>query len=103
MTEPNSYQYLEPRTGTRFRQLFFKGRRLSAEDLYRQTIGEDPRTPEEVAEDFDVPVDAVREAINYCTHHEELLRREREEELARSEEFFRRYPPLQPPNTSPGS
>jgi hypothetical protein len=31
---------------------------------------------------YDVPVDAVLEAIDYCTHNEELLRQEREEDLA---------------------
>ena len=55
---------------------------LRAETLFRQTVGVNPQTPQQVAEDYDIPVDAVLEAIHYCTHNEELLRLEREEDLA---------------------
>lgn len=75
------YEYLGPRHGSNYRQYFFKGRNLRAETLYRETVGLEPRTPEEVAGDYDVPIEAVQEAIHYCTHNEALLRQEREEEL----------------------
>jgi hypothetical protein len=54
-----------------------------------------------VAQDFEVPLEAVHEAIHYCTRNEDLLRREREEELARVRAFEGRYPPLQPPDALP--
>ena len=87
------YKYLGRRTGSNYEQFFFKGRGLRAEVLYRQTIGIDPRTPQQVAEDFDVPLDAVLEAIHYCTHNEDLLRRERERDI----ENLRRRGLLTPP------
>lgn len=103
MDSANNYKYLEPRTGTRFQQLFVKGKKYSAEALYRETVGEEPRTPAEVAHDFDVPLEAVLEAIDYCTHNAELLRREWEEELARIEDHEKRRPSLKPPDYKPGS
>ena len=101
MSEPKNYQHLEPRPGTRFQQLFVKGRKYTAERLYRETVGEDPRTPEQVARDFDLPVEVVREAIVYSTRNEGLLRQEREAELARIGEVEKRYPPLLPPDRDP--
>ncbi len=35
-----------------------------------------------MARDFGVPVEAVVEAIDYCQRNEDLLRQEREEDLA---------------------
>src|SRR5437867_12119638 len=61
-----TYQYLEPRLASLYRQLFIKGTRLHAELLYRAHINaEEPRTPEELAADYDLPLAAVREAIEY--------------------------------------
>lgn len=82
MAVHTTYQFLEQRMGSNYRQLFIRGRNLRAENLYRATIGPEPRTPEEVADDFAVPLEAVYEAIHYCRHHEELLRQEREAVLA---------------------
>lgn len=91
-----SYQHLEPRPGSRVSQLFIKGRKLRAERKYRETVGEDPRTPEQVAEDFDLPLNAVLECIYYCIHNENLLNQDRAEEEARFQEFAKKYPPLRP-------
>jgi uncharacterized protein (DUF433 family) len=77
MSVQMTYQFLESRPGSNYRQLFFKGKKIRAEILYRATLGPEPRTPAEVAADFDVPAKAVKEAIHYCTHHEDLLREER--------------------------
>jgi hypothetical protein len=101
--ERNSYQYLEPRPGSNYRQLFYKGRNLRAEVLYRETIGLEPRTPEEVARDYHVPVEAVHEAIDYCTHNEELLRQDRERELASIRAMGLDKPPFVPPDYQPHS
>jgi uncharacterized protein (DUF433 family) len=75
------YRHLGPRPGSLYQQYFVRDRRIRAETLYRQTVGPDGRSPEAVAADYDVPVEAVREAVVYCLHNDDLLCREREEEL----------------------
>ena len=82
MAIQTTYQFLEPRAESNYRQFFVRGRSIRAEILYRATIGPEPRTPEEVAADFGVPLAAVHEAMHYCLHHEELLLQEREAVLA---------------------
>ena len=77
-----TYDFLEPRSGSNYRQWFLKGRKIRAELLYRATVGPEPRTPEEIAHDFGVPIEAVHEAVHYCLHNEVLLRQEREEILS---------------------
>jgi hypothetical protein len=73
-----TYQFLEQRAESNYRQLFVRGRSLQAETLYRATIGAAPHMPEEVAADFELPLVAVHEAVHYCLHNEGLLRQERE-------------------------
>lgn len=53
--------------------------------LYRETVtvGEAPLTPEEVASEYNVPMDAVLEAIDYCATHQDLLDAERAGEQQR--------------------
>ncbi len=43
-------------------------------------------TPEEAADNWDLPLAAVLEAIEYCQTHQELLRREASSERRRLEE-----------------
>lgn len=76
MPETVTYKYLEPRPGSNYRQWFVKGRRIRALILYRQTIGEEALTPEEVANDYDLPVEVVLEAIDYCQRHPDVLQRD---------------------------
>jgi uncharacterized protein (DUF433 family) len=97
MSETKQYRFLEPRPCSNYRQLFVKGRRIRAEVLYRQTVGEDPRTPEQVAEDYDLPLEMVLEAIDYCIHNEPLLREERDRELEHIRARGLDKPPLVPP------
>ena len=97
MGEAQAYQYLENRPDNSIRQPFVPGRNIWAEVLYRETVGEDPRSPEEVAEDFEVPLGAVLEAIDYCIRNEAYLREEREKLMERSRIFETEYPPLRPP------
>jgi hypothetical protein len=84
MSASGEYRYLKPKRGSRYRQLFVNGR-IMAEILYRQTVGREPLTPEEVANEYGVPVDAVLEAIHYCERHPEILEEDRrgEAELIR--------------------
>ncbi len=81
MSEQGEYRYLRPRRGSNYRQLFIEGR-IRAEVVYRGTVGLEPLTPEEVAREYDIPVEAVREAIDYCIKNKELLDAERAEEQA---------------------
>ena len=82
MTVSTTYKFLAPRPGSRSHQWFVQGGSLPAEVLYRATIGPEPRTLEEVAQDYHVPREAVEEAIDYCLHHAALLQEEREAVLA---------------------
>lgn len=100
MNEPNEmrYQFLEARPGSNFRQLFIKGRNFRARSIYGQTVGEDARSPEEVARDYDIPLEAVKEAIHYCEHHPEDWRADYEREKQKLREHWQRYPPVVPPD-----
>jgi uncharacterized protein (DUF433 family) len=97
MTSANGYQHLEHRPGSNYKQLFIKGRRIRAEVLYHQTVGGDARTPQQVAHDYDLPVEAVKEAIDYCIRFPEVLQRDRDRELVKIQEYERLHPPLLPP------
>jgi uncharacterized protein (DUF433 family) len=88
------YQHLEPRSRSHYRQLWVKGRHIRAEVLYRLTIGAEPRTPEEVAWDYDLPVAAVHEAINYAMRNQDLLAAERAREVARMQHLGLDQPPF---------
>ncbi len=81
MNTEKEYKYLETRPGSLYRQPFIKGRRIRAEILYALTfdvVDEEEglikgRTPEELAGDYDLPVEAVREAIEYCKAHWDVV------------------------------
>lgn len=83
MDANGEYRFLKPKRGSRYRQLFVG--RIRAEVLYRETVGTEPMTPEDVAREYNVPVGAVLEAIDYCLKNKELLDAER----AREEEAIR--------------
>lgn len=103
MSETNSYQYLEARPNSSIKQPFVKGRNIWADVLYSETIGEDARTPEQVADDFEVPLGAVLESIDFCVQNEEFLQAERMGRIARREEYFKKHPPLAPPWLKPST
>jgi len=84
MDANGEYKLLKPKRGSRYRQLFFG--RIRAEVLYRETVGREPLTPDEVAREYNVPVDAVLEAIDYCVKNKDLLDTER----AREDEEIRK-------------
>lgn len=61
------WQYLERRPGSSYQQLCIKGKRIWAWTLYCEFMNPgEPRSPEQLAADFDLPVAAVQEAIEYC-------------------------------------
>jgi hypothetical protein len=82
MVQRDEYKYLQPKPGSNYRQLFVNGR-IRAEILYRETVGPEPLTPEEVAREYGLPVEAVTEAIDYCQRHPDLLDAERAREADR--------------------
>jgi hypothetical protein len=75
MDSNGEYKYLKPKRGSRYRQLFFG--RIRAEVLYRETVNQEPLTPEEIAKEYKVPLEAVLEAIDYCVKNKDLLDAER--------------------------
>lgn len=81
MDANGEYKYLKPKQGSRYRQLFVNGR-IMAEILYRQTVGREPRTADEVAQDYGIPVEAVLEAIHYSQHNPNILDEDRAMEEA---------------------
>ena len=61
------WKYLERDPLSSYFQLSIKGRRIKARTLYGLFLSaEEPRTIEEIAADFQVPLAAVEEAILYC-------------------------------------
>src|SRR4051812_23234477 len=91
MNQPNGTQwkwlYQYPKSN--YKQLSVKGTRIHAHTLYSQTVGEDARTPEQVAEDYGVPVEAVRESIEYVESNPRELREDFEREQRNVEEAER--------------
>lgn len=81
MPNNGEYQYLQPKRGSRYQQLFVNGR-IMAEVLYRETVGREPLAPADVAAEYNLPVAAVLEAIHYCEHNPEILDEDRKREAA---------------------
>jgi hypothetical protein len=87
-------QHLESRPRSNYRQLWVKGRHMRAEVLYRCTVGKEPRKPEEVARDYDLPVEVVMEAVDYSMRNRTLLDEERHREEVRMKERGLDRPPF---------
>jgi len=69
-----SWKYLAPNPKSKYKQLFLKGTRIRAEVLYGWTVdGSEPMTPEQVAESYGLPLEAVQEAIAYCESHRDVI------------------------------
>ncbi len=79
VTDRVQYKYLQPKAGSNYRQWFVNGR-IRAEILYRETVGPEPLTPQQVAAEYGLPVEAVLEAIDYSIRNKDLLDEERAEE-----------------------
>jgi uncharacterized protein (DUF433 family) len=56
---------LAPNPKSAYKQLFIKGTRIRAEVVYRLSVGREPMTAEEIAADYGLPLEAVKEAIVY--------------------------------------
>ncbi|HEV3121304.1 MAG TPA: hypothetical protein VGY53_05355 [Isosphaeraceae bacterium] len=82
MTTQTHYEHLESRPGSNYRQFFLKGRRIRAAVVDEAIHGPDPYTPEEFARNFEVPLEAVLEALDYVAKNRPLIQQEREREAA---------------------
>src|SRR5208337_5667057 len=80
---PTQYQHLEPRPGSNYRQFFLKGRRIRAAVVDEAIHGPDPRTPEEFARDYQLPLEAILEALDYVAQNRPLIEQERDREAAK--------------------
>ena len=66
-TSSNPYKYLARKPKSVYKQLFIKERWIAARTLYGMYAREEsPMTPEQIAADYDLPLEAVQEAIAYC-------------------------------------
>lgn len=76
------WRYLVERDHPWQRQMSFKGRRLLAATVWRDMVV-NGQTAEEAAEEWDLPVEAVHEAVRWCEGHRALLEMEAREEARR--------------------
>jgi uncharacterized protein (DUF433 family) len=67
MGTTTTWKHLAPNPKSSYKQLFIKGRRIRARTLYGLYMSaEEPMTVEQIALGYDLPLEAVREAIAYC-------------------------------------
>jgi uncharacterized protein (DUF433 family) len=79
-----TWKYLAPNPKSLYTQLFIKGTRIRARILYGLYMSaEEPMTPEEIAAGYNLPLEAVKEAIAYCQTDPPEIKKdfEREERL----------------------
>jgi hypothetical protein len=88
MSTPPIYKYLRPKRGSNYRQLCVNGR-IRAEILWAMTFPSaetgEFRTPQEVAADYGLPLEAVEEAIAYCEANPEVIESDHRREERRCE------------------
>ena len=65
-TTATSYIHLAANPKAAYKQLFAQGMRIRARVLYGWYACEAPVSVEEIAAEYSIPVEAVREAIPYC-------------------------------------
>jgi uncharacterized protein (DUF433 family) len=82
--EIENWQYLIARPHAWRKQLYIKGRKLLASTIWRDMTA-NQMSPEQAAENWDLPLSAIYEAIDYCENHQELLKLEADEERYRLE------------------
>jgi uncharacterized protein (DUF433 family) len=79
-----TWKHLAPNPKSAYTQLFVCGTRIRARVLYGMFMSEEePISPEQIAADFHLPLEAVQEAIAYCQSDPPEIRKdfEREEQL----------------------
>src|SRR5688500_933387 len=87
------WKFLSPKAGSAYRQLFVKGTRIMARVLYGLCANKDePMTAAESAAAYELPLEAVAEAIAYCQSNPPEIREDWEREEASIQETIRRNP-----------
>ena len=81
----SQWQYLEQRPHPWRKQLYIKGKRLKAFTVWMDMLVNN-LSPQEVAENKDIALEAVMEALEYCQNNSELLKAEAIEVRRRLEE-----------------
>jgi uncharacterized protein (DUF433 family) len=89
MTTPSqTWVYLERDPKSTYKQLSIKGRRIKARTLYGWYMSEEePLTIEQIAAEYELPIEAVKEAIAYCESDPQEIREDFEREQASMEEM----------------
>ena len=82
--EIENWQYLIAPPYAWRKQLYIKGRKLLASTIWRDMTA-NGMSSEQAAENWDLPLSAIYEAIDYCESHQELLKLEADEERYRLE------------------
>jgi uncharacterized protein (DUF433 family) len=86
MSQTRQWKYLERRPGSSYEQLCIKGKRIWAWTLYCEFMSaKEPRTPSQLAADFEIPLEAVEEAIAYCQSDPPELREDHRKDALLSE------------------
>ncbi|MGG6239958.1 hypothetical protein ACQ4N7_15135 [Nodosilinea sp. AN01ver1] len=78
----NDWQFLVARPHPWRKQLFIKGRKLLASSVWHDMLA-NGMTPEQAADNWDLPLLVIQEVVQYCEAHQDLLRFESEEERHR--------------------
>ena len=92
---PTQWHYLEQRPHPWRRQLYLRGRKQRASTLW-VNLTVNGMTPEEAADNWDLPLAAIHEIIEYCEANQSLLKQEAEEERRRLEARGVRLEPATP-------
>lgn len=77
--QQEDWQYLVARPHPWRRQFYIKGRKLLASTVWQDAIA-NQMSPEQAAENWDLPLAAIYEVIRYCESHQELIKLESDEE-----------------------
>ncbi|MCC3469605.1 MAG: hypothetical protein JGK37_27550 [Microcoleus sp. PH2017_06_SFM_O_A] len=80
--EIENWQYLIARPHPWRKQLYIKGHKLLASTIWRDMTANE-MSSEQAAENWDLPLCAIYEVIDYCENHQELLKLEADEERYR--------------------
>src|SRR5436305_3195594 len=81
--QSTSYVHLSPNPKSAYKQLFIKGTRIRARVIYGLFMNaEEPMTAEEIAAEYGLPLEAVREAIAYCQSNPPEIARDQAREEA---------------------
>jgi len=79
---PTEWKYLVKREHPWRQQLYVKGCKLLASTVW-QDLAINQMSPEEAADNWSLPLDAIYEIIQYCETHQEILKLEADEERCR--------------------